>query len=324
MVRTFLNEADDKALIKITPAWMEEKFNEMNKLLFGGRLGSCRFSLFTTGKGNEGRVRGWFKIHPEPTVFRKCNRDGVQFWYRLGDESFQVSEEDFAYYLNPEILLNGNYIWTEKAALSTLVHEMCHYYQHINGFYPAQTERHYTERGIYWTASKYIHHGADFQRIAAMVSAKSNEFFTVGTIMSAEAVEQTDWTDEFREKKKARAIKGIDVFLMKLAAPTRGSKGNWYEYAYAVKTNGADAYINYLKTNADTFSRAFHCTTTDENVLKHSTVRGTGYFYSKANSIETIMPDVRFDTMEEIDLTNKPTVENPYYVFAMEYKYPYS
>ena len=106
MVRPNINEVNDKSLIRITPAWMEEKYNEMNKLLFNGRLGNCRFSLFTTGKGNEGGVRGWFKVKPDSNVLKRGTRYGVQYYYKTPDgESFDVSEENFAQYLNPEIQL---------------------------------------------------------------------------------------------------------------------------------------------------------------------------------------------------------------------------
>ena len=138
MTMQMLTEADDKQLITITPQWMKQKFDEMNQLLFNGMLPECKLSLFTTGKGSQGHTLGWFKTNKEYQVHSKFvswsrtyNCSGWQY-YLSGEDSMEPS--DFAYYMNPHIQLNGNYNWTEKAALSTLVHEMCHYRQHLFGF----------------------------------------------------------------------------------------------------------------------------------------------------------------------------------------------
>ena len=124
-----LTEVDDKNLITITPQWMEEKFDEMNALHFNGKLRKCKFSVFTSGKGSRGRVLGWFTFHKEPNVVFKRVKypsKGAQAYINQEGKLFPTDIDDFVYYLNPEIKLNGNYNWTEKAALSTLVHEMCH------------------------------------------------------------------------------------------------------------------------------------------------------------------------------------------------------
>ena len=41
---------------KPTVEWMEQKYQEMNKLLFNGKLGQCNFAIFTSGKGSQGGV----------------------------------------------------------------------------------------------------------------------------------------------------------------------------------------------------------------------------------------------------------------------------
>ena len=43
---------------KPTTAWMEEKYAEMNDLLFDGKLMGCDFGIFTTGRGSEGNHCG--------------------------------------------------------------------------------------------------------------------------------------------------------------------------------------------------------------------------------------------------------------------------
>lgn len=47
---------------KPTVEWMGKKYNEMNMQLFNNELGDCNFAIFTTGRGSEGGVLGWFKI----------------------------------------------------------------------------------------------------------------------------------------------------------------------------------------------------------------------------------------------------------------------
>lgn len=329
-----LKEADDKTLIKITPEWMEQKFNEMNKLLFNGALGSCKFSLFVTGKGSQGRTLGWFKTNKEHGVVGEYHIvgrtvDGVQMYYQDWDgDKFMISEEDFAYYMNPEIQLNGNYNWTEKAALSTLVHEMCHYRQHLFGFWPGTGSVKYDPRAgkKVVTSFKYLHHGQDFMKIAEQVSRKSNEFFTVERLARAEQMEQMDFTDDMKAKHNAAAAKGIHFFKFEFAYPEYSRSGGLFKCGYAIPAGTiAETYLSYVQTwSPDRYKRVVHCVTTDGNVKKYHTVKGVGsWYYAKGNTIDDVMPDVKVDFQEDIQLGGGAKMQNPWYIFRMKYKTPY-
>lgn len=311
-----LTEADDKTLITITPEWMEENFNRMNKLLFSGMLPVCRFSLFTTGKGSQGHTLGWFKTNRDYLVnyrFMSWSPYGCSGWqfYLSGQDSMEP--EDFARHMNPLIQLNGNYNWTEKAALSTLVHEMCHYRQHIFGFYEA-------------TGKKTIHHGVTFMRIAEEVSRKSNEFFTVEKIAKAEQMDQMDFNDEMKAKHNAQASKGIHFFKFELAAPETAGNGKVYKCAYAIpaSTKYKD-YLALLPTyKASRYKRIVDCVTTDGNIKKYRTVKTLGsWYYSPGNTIDDVMPDVRVDGQTEINVGGESTLPEPYYIFKLKYITPY-
>ena len=317
MTMQMLKEADDKQLITITPQWMKQKFDEMNQLLFNGMLPECKLSLFTTGKGSQGHTLGWFKTHKEYQVRAKfvswSRAYGCSGWqyYLPGEDSMEPS--DFAYYMNPEIQLNGNYNWTEKAALSTLVHEMCHYKQHLFGFYEG-------------TRQKTIHHGVTFESVAREVSRKSNEFFTVERLARAEQMDQMDFTDAIKAKHNASAAKGIHFLKFELAYPETAGRGGVYKFAYAIPASTiAEKCISYFATaSPDRYKRIVHCVTTDGTIKRYPTVKGVGkWYYSKGNSIEDVMPDVKVDSQEELNLGGEARMAKPWYIFRMKYKTPY-
>ena len=311
MVRDLLKEVDDKTLITITPEWMEQKFEEMNKLLFNGILYKCKFSLFTSGKGSRGGILGWFKINKDYNVIWKQDyrHGGYQAYVKdnWGD-SFMLQPEEFVYYMHPLIQLNGNYNWTEKAALSTLVHEMCHYYVHRNGYWPKQA------------------HGPEFMQVARMVSAKSNEFFTVERLAKAEQMEQMDFTNDMKAFNNRRASKGVHFFKIELAAPESARHGV-YRFAYAVPASTiVDAYRDYMKVcNPERYKRIVECVTTDGNVKRYKTVNRVGtWYYSSAKSMEEVMGDVTINQETEITIGSQDnSMSEPYYIFRMKYKTPY-
>ena len=181
-----INELNENDVIELTPQWMATEYDRLNASLFDGKLMECQFGLFTTGKGSQGGTLGWFKMTGRNLWVSKQSR---RIYTRggLGDsEKIWINKENFVEYCKPKIELNGNYRWTKKAALSTLVHEMCHYYCNMNGWRPAQ------------------HHGPDFMSIAFHVSQKSNEFFTVERVARAEQMSEVELNSEFAEKKKKR------------------------------------------------------------------------------------------------------------------------
>lgn len=308
-----LTEADDKQLMTITPEWMKEKFDQMNELLFDGKLKPCKLSLFTSGKGSRGGTLGWFKHKSIYYSKSSTNWEGkhpcyVKDWW--GDKIW-LDEDNFNQYAAPEIQLNGNYNWTEKAALSTLVHEMCHYYDYKDGWAPVQA------------------HGPSFRSIAAWVSRKSNDFFTVERLAKAEQMQEMEFTDNMKAFNNRRAAKGIKYFKMEFSFPERSPRGKLYKFAYAIPSSTiADSYSAYMRTKTEggRFKRIIECTTTDGAIKSHHTVVAVGrYYYSTANSLEEVLGDVKADTETEIQIGNEEAqvLSEPWYLFRFKYNTPY-
>ena len=188
-IREMLNEIDEKNLFAPDVQWMKVNYDKMNNLLFDGQLGACDFTIFKTGKGSNGRVLGWFKITAKNI---KCNRQSRKMYkynpygvYGYNDKIY-INKDNFVSLCEPRIELNGNYKWSERAAISTLVHEMCHYYTYMNGYAPTQA------------------HGREFREIAAYVSRKSNDFFTVERIASAEQMDEMELDSVIAAKNQQR------------------------------------------------------------------------------------------------------------------------
>ena len=71
MILREIGEIEDKReLMTPTVEWMARKYDEMNQTLFGGELGACSFKIFTTGKGSQGGVLGWFRITTNSIRYR--------------------------------------------------------------------------------------------------------------------------------------------------------------------------------------------------------------------------------------------------------------
>ena len=163
--------------------WMAKKYNEMNQQLFGGSLGDCDFAIFTSGRGSEGGVLGWFKITGSNVrADRYSRRMFVGGW---GTKVF-IDKNNFVRLCKPRIELNGNYTGTEQSFLATLAHEMCHYYTYMNGYCPKQG------------------HGREFKEIGQIVSQRSNGMFTIQRLASAEQMSEMELRDEMKAKREKR------------------------------------------------------------------------------------------------------------------------
>jgi len=180
-----LNEASDSKYITLTVEWLKQAYDEMNTQLFRNELGACLLGIFTTGKGANGNVLGWFKMTGSNLYYSKSTRKIYTIGSYLHDKIY-VDRKNFVQICKPKIELNGNYQWSEKAALSTLVHEMCHYYCNMFGYRPLQ------------------HHGSDFKEIAAIISSRSNGIFTVQRIASAEQMDEMTLNTDIQAKNQKR------------------------------------------------------------------------------------------------------------------------
>ena len=167
---------------KPTVDWMTAKYAEMNDTLFNGKLGGCSFKIFTTGRGSEGGVLGWFKIGNRNI---RVNRYTRVMFVNNGEKT-RINRENFVSLCNPIIELNGNYTGTEYGFLATLVHEMCHYYTYMDGWCPKQC------------------HGREFKNIGSVVSARSKGMFTIQRLATAEEMSQLELSDEMKAKREKR------------------------------------------------------------------------------------------------------------------------
>ena len=181
ILKNIILEADDKEFVSVTVDWLERKYWELNRELFLGRLGGCDFGTFTSGRGSQGGTLGFFSI----TGGIKCNVRTRRMWVPSRQSMFKIyiDSDNFVELCRPVIKLNGNYKWTEKAAISTLVHEMCHYYNYMDGYAPTQA------------------HGQEFRSIASLVSYKSNGFFTVQRLACAEQMSEMELDSKLQQKK---------------------------------------------------------------------------------------------------------------------------
>lgn len=170
---------------KPTVAWMSKKYKEMNKLLFNGKLGDCDFGIFTTGKGSQGRTLGWFKMTGKNLKAKSYDRHMFVFdWAQMKD--IYINSDNFVQICKPCIQLNGNYSGTEHAFLTTLVHEMCHYYTYMDGYAPKQG------------------HGPEFRNIAETITLRSNGLFSIQRLATAEQMTEFELSDEMKQKKEKR------------------------------------------------------------------------------------------------------------------------
>lgn len=168
---------------KPTVEWMTSKYDEMNDQLFGGKLGECKFAVFTSGRGAEGGVLGWFNITGRNIRIRRYNR---RMFKTNGWDEIDIDRNNFVQLCQPQIELNGNYSGTEHAFLATLAHEMCHYYTYMNGYAPKQG------------------HGREFKEIGYIVSSRSNGLFTIQRLASAEQMSEMELNDEMKAKRERR------------------------------------------------------------------------------------------------------------------------
>lgn len=168
---------------KPNPQWMAEKYNEMNQLLFNGALGACDFAIFTSGRGSEGGVLGWFKITARNI---RVDRYSRRMFANQGWNKAYIDKNNFVDLCRPRIELNGNYTGTEHSFLATLAHEMCHYYTYMNGYAPKQG------------------HGREFKDIGSIVSYRSNGMFTIQRLASAEQMTEMELSDEMKAKRAKR------------------------------------------------------------------------------------------------------------------------
>ena len=218
-----------------TIEWMENRYNEMNRKLFGNYLGECNFSFYSNSKSlgsfcTTNRNSSEYKI--------MVWKDSRQMFIRLSSGiCYDINRSNFFSYCNPTIYLNNGYRGTEYGFLSTLVHEMCHYYTYMNGYSPKQA------------------HGKEFKAIGKTVEFRSNGLFTIQRLATAEEMEHYEMGSEMKQKlddKNERLKNRMNVvFLM---------YGD--DFAHLFMTTSLKTFkdfISYRKYYNDNFDRAIIC-----------------------------------------------------------------
>jgi predicted SprT family Zn-dependent metalloprotease len=182
---------ENNNMIKATPLWMKENYNRFNQELFDGELGDCEFKIFTTGRGSQGKTLGMFQLTGSNLYANRYSDFGNPYARRmyvikLGEKQY-IYNDNFVEECRPVISLNGHYSGEESSLQATLVHEMCHYRDYMDGYCPKQG------------------HGPRFREIAQEVSQRSNGMFTIQRVASAETMLGYKLDDEMVQKRKQRA-----------------------------------------------------------------------------------------------------------------------
>lgn len=294
-----ITEVSENNFINLSIDWMKQMYDSMNSQLFNGCLGGCDFNIFTTGKGSNGNTLGWFKLKGTNLKYNKQSRRIYKYnpygVYGYNDKIF-INKDNFVSLCKPTIELNGNYKWTEKAALSTLVHEMCHYYCEMNGYVPKQG------------------HGTEFRSIASYVSSKSKGIFTVERLAKAEQLGEMELDSAIAAKNQQR----------------QENKKNKIKLVFIFKNNGEIRLVNaanetLVSTIIDTEKKTKKCekivTSTDNNlkaVVFSNGYRSACIKYRYWNvTYDDFIKNLEFYDIQTIYLTDntpspvKKTVETP-------------
>ena len=177
-----------------TPEWMAEKYNELNDWLFDGELGACEFNVTKL----KAHMLAGFSMKRENLSAKRQSR---QIYVKHGpypDTWEYITKDNFPELCLPVISMSSQRMGTEKALLTSLVHEMCHYYTFRLGYLPKQA------------------HGTEFRQIAAHVSYRSNGLFNIQRLATAEEMAERDFTDDLKkelEVKKEKKIQKLKAIL---------------------------------------------------------------------------------------------------------------
>ena len=179
----YLKESIETETEKFLPSvdWLKEHYTLLNSTLFNGRLGDCDFEV----KNLPPKTLGRFSLQNN---YVKANSRTRRMFITRGFEDIFINPKNFAEICQPLIEINALFIGSKKSWLSTLLHEMCHYYVEMQGFYPKQG------------------HGPEFQNIAAIVSSKSNNLFPVQRIASAEQMSEFQLDSTVQKKRQQRTL----------------------------------------------------------------------------------------------------------------------
>lgn len=225
-------DASSKSQNKFTPDyfWMYEKYYELNKRLFGNRLGSCDFEVKKLGA----RTLGTFSFKANIKIERSTRR-----LYKSDNWGYKeyINRDNFVDETEPLISLNSNYKGTEHAWLGTLAHEMCHYYTYLWGYAPLQA------------------HGREFREIGSEIAARSNGEFTIARLASAEEMREYELDDKVQASQKRRKENRINkmtaIFILDSTNVPRLVMTTSQNLINEIEKIGLEQTYNYMGLNAD-------------------------------------------------------------------------
>lgn len=304
MVRKLLSEVDDQNIIEVTPQWMKENYIKLNQELFGGALGPCRFGLFREGK--KATTFGLFFLEKRwgfDTVALEFNSGRIGWGVVKLRKNDEVIEWDpinhqniFHYYNTPRIELSALHKWTEKAALSTLVHEMCHYYVDVVQL-------------IYDKP-----HGKAFKEAAMMVDKNSGGEYSYKRIIGAEEVSSLELSDYKIDKDKRSVSGGVHILVVEYAQPIKG-----YNYGYevpATKNYEMDKAKIQLRIG-NLYKRAFDYVTTDPKIVQWGHTNKPLNFIL-INDPSVLDEYIKIDSKTELSNDADGNLDKPYYIIILK------
>lgn len=191
--------------MRVDVEYLRRKYDEFNKTLFGGILGECDFAAFITGKGSEGRVLGWFCVTARGIKYNRSTRrlyvevnELDSKGYSWGTHRKYINRSNFDELCKPLIKLNDNYDWNEYSMDLVLIHEMCHYANYVDGYYPGRS------------------HGKEFMKWARIVEEASGGKYTVDKVATSETMKNVELSQKFKDKREKRKQNKISKLKVKI------------------------------------------------------------------------------------------------------------
>ena len=168
-----------------TVEWMSVNYEKLNKELFNGELPECNFNIF-----HKERPLGCFST--------KCRYEKYgRKMFIVNDkyEKVYIDRNNIYDYAHPEIQLNASYSGSEHSFKEWLVHEMCHYYNCMDGHRMLRP------------------HGREFHHIGDIVYARSNGKYKVTTTATEETFNEVQLDKEIQ--KAAAKVKNQRISKQK-------------------------------------------------------------------------------------------------------------
>lgn len=166
-----------------TVEWMSKKYNELNNDLFDNELKGCEFEVFYTGLGANGNFIGFFTFNGVHLFYNEYDR---LLYKKVGRKKIYVNRDNFVELCRPVIQFNGHYQATEDAWVNTLIHEMCHYCDAMDGYVQKQA------------------HGPSWKDICRKIEYKTNGKYTISTLINTDEMKDFILDEKIKNRNETR------------------------------------------------------------------------------------------------------------------------